>query len=136
MRDPLHVLKVMLLITPFIFVFTICQILEDRHADRAELYAERAARDYELVRLVQKTREMNAAALAIIRAELENPCTVRARLAQSEIEDSRFQNRKSAIQNSERLHRLTPLPGIPIRRDHPERARPGPSRYGARRQSD
>ncbi len=89
--------------------------------EAAETYALRAARDFELARLIQRTRELNDAALAVLRAELENPCVAR---------NSKLENRKSAIGNRQsavidrRYSRpWAPLPAIPLKRDQPQRAR-------------
>jgi hypothetical protein len=85
----------------FICLLAVLQVLCEWGVDRAETFALRAARNYEVAALIQKTRELNQAALAVIRYQIENPCR---------------------CGTGTPFRRSTPLPGTG-RIGHPERAR-------------
>lgn len=119
MRNNSAPLNIML-VTAFILA-PICfvQAWVNWRVDSAELYALRAARDYEFAVLIQKTKELNQAALAVLRNEFDTTCvqgeagsyTAFRFGTQLDIDSSDF--RPSA-----------PLPAIHRITDKPERASP------------
>lgn len=100
-----------------ILISSVLQIRAARRVDAAELYAMRAARDYEFAALIQKTKELNQAALAILRNEPRVTCI------QGEPENYTAFRFGTQVDRSD-FRPSAPLPAIHRITDKPERASP------------